>query len=252
MMVRREILSKYRQTVLGPLWFVLQPLLTGLVFLFVFSSSLKIPTGNVPPLLFYLCGLLVWNYLSTTLSTTSVSLIANAYLFKKVYFPRLILPLSYSIAFLFTVAVQGAVFLLFFLYFKWTSPLSSGFGITSYLFCVPLVFLQVALLSFGMGLWVASLTVRYRDFHHLLSFLLMLWMYITPISYPAEMVPKKWVMLVKLNPVATAILVLRKAFFGQGVIHWEDILYTVGVTCAVLVSGLILFNRVERTFIDKI
>lgn len=252
MMVRREIVSKYTQTLLGPLWFVVQPLLTALVFFFVFSSALKVSTGKVPPMLFYLSGLLVWNYLSMTLNTTSMSLVANAHLFKRVYFPRLIIPLSYSIAFLLTVFIQAAVLFLFFFYYKWMTPLGKSFGLTGYVFLVPFALVQVALLSFGMGLWVASLSVRYRDFHHLLSFALMLWMYATPISYPIEMVPAKWGFLVKLNPINSAISVVRLAFFGQGAVRFDEVAYAIGVTGAVLVSGLILFNRIERTFIDRI
>lgn len=251
MMVRREFVSKYKQTLLGPLWFVVQPLLTALLFFFVFSSALKISTGSVPPMLFYLSGLLVWNYLSITLNTTSMSLVANAHLFKQVYFPRLIIPLSYSISFLITVAVQLGVFLAFYFYYK-TTPLGAGFHPTPLLLLAPFALLQIAALSFGMGLWVASLTVRYRDFHHLLSFTLMLWMYATPISYPAELVPRKFNFLVKLNPANAAIGILRKGFFGQGTVAGEDILYAVGLTLAVLISGLVLFNRIERTFIDRI
>lgn len=250
MMVKREVVSKYRQTFLGPVWFVVQPLLTALVFFFVFSSALKVPTNQVPPMLFYLSGLLVWNYVSMTLNTTSMSLVANAHLFKRVYFPRIIIPLSYSISFLLTFLIQTLVFFAFYFYYKVQH--ASHFSMTPAFFLVPFVLIQIAALSFGMGLWVASLTVRYRDFHHLLSFALMLWMYASPISYPVEMIPKKWWIFVKLNPIHSAIAIVRQAFLGGSGVGVEDIVYAVGVTFAILVSGLVLFNRVERTFIDRI
>lgn len=252
LMVRRDFVSKYKQTVLGPVWFIFQPLATALVFIFVFSTSLKIPTSGVPPILFYLCGLLIWSYLSQCLNATSMSLIVNSQLFKKVYFPRLIVPLSQTLSFLLTFGIQFAVFLLFYFYFKFFTKAGATLHVTSYLWVLPLFVLQVAALSLGLGLWVASLTVHYRDFHHLMGFFATLWMYATPISYPMDLIPEQWRIVVALNPIAPTIEVFREAFFGVGTVSWSLTALSWGVTALVLVTGILCFNRIERTFIDKI
>lgn len=244
LMVRKEIVSKYQQTFLGPLWYILQPILTTGVLFFVFTKALGVDTQGVPPILFYFSGLLIWNYVSQTLNATSMALVSNASLFKRVYFPRVMVPLSQALSFIVTFLVQFGVFLCLYLFY--------GLEMTSRVLLLPFVLLQITCLAFGLGLWVSALTVRYRDFHHLLSFGLGLWMYASPIAYPIERVPPEWWLAVSLNPLVPAIQIFRQAFLGQGMVSLSHILFSVGTTLAILISGLIYFQYVERNLIDRI
>ncbi|NDG27861.1 MAG: ABC transporter permease, partial [Proteobacteria bacterium] len=194
--VRRDMVAKYRQTLLGPLWFVFQPLVTALIFLLVFSKGLNVSTDGVPPVLFYLSGLLVWTYVSQTLNSTSMTLIANSGLFKKVFFPRLILPFSYSLSSLVSVALQMGIILTIY-----CGLIMSGAQVRPgpMIGLFPLFLLQMIFLSFGLGLWISALSVRYRDFHHLWSLLSPLWLYVTPVSYPLSAIPYQWRWLIELS-----------------------------------------------------
>ena len=168
LLVRRDFVAKYKQTILGPAWFILQPLLMTVVFTIIFGKVTKISTQGLPPVLFYMCGLLAWTYCSQCFTAVSDSLIANANLFSKVYFPRLIIPLSITLSNLMTFGLQLATFLGFYFYYKIFTSASSSIHPNEFLYFLPIFILQTAAIGLGVGLWIAALTVRYRDFYHLI------------------------------------------------------------------------------------
>lgn len=250
LLVRRDFVSRYKQTVLGPIWFILQPLVTTIIFTIFFNGVAKIPTDSLPPTLFYLCGLLIWDYFSRCVNSTSVSLISHAHLFEKVYFPRLIVPLSSTLSNLFAFAIQLISFLGFYIYFKYFT--SAGVYIKPNIFIIylPLLLLQVVLFALGVGLWVSALTAKYRDLSFMMGFIVQLWMYATPVIYPVSVIPANYRFILALNPVAAIIDLYRYAFFGTVYLSYKYLLISIGTTVFVLFSGLLAFNRVERTFVD--
>ena len=252
LLVYREFASKYKQTILGPAWFILQPLLTTVVFQVVFGRGIKISTDGIPSFLFYFCALVPWSYFSQCLTGISTSLTSNASLFKKVYFPRLIVPLSIVFSNLLALVIQAATFLAFYAYFKYFTPAGSVIHPNAYLVFLPFLLLQTALTSLGAGLWVAALTVKYRDFHHMMNFLVQLWMYVTPIIYPASLIPEKYRIFLALNPMAGVVESYRFAFFGEGFVHAGYLLVSNLITFALLISGILVFNKIERNFVDTI
>ena len=252
LLVQRDFISKYKQTVLGPAWFFLQPLMTTMVFFIIFGKAVRVPTDGVPPFLFYLCGLIPWGYFSQTLNAVSFSLSSNTHILGKVYFPRLIIPLAVVFSNLVAFGIQLATFLLFYLGFKFFTPTGALIHPSPVLLLFPLLILQVALLALGVGLWVAALTVKYRDFHHLLSFVTQIWMYATPIIYPSSLIPQKWRFIMMLNPMAPIIELTRFAFFGKGLLNFNALASSLLITVIFLVVGVLVFNKVERSFIDTI
>jgi lipopolysaccharide transport system permease protein len=250
--VYREFAVKYKQTVLGPAWFVLQPLLTSMIFAVVFAGAIKIPTDGIPPILFYLTGLLGWNYFAQTFHGISGTLVNNAGIFGKVYFPRLVLPLSIVISNLFAFALQLANMLCFWLYFKSFTVAGAQFGLAAAIVWAPLIVLQIAVLSFGVGLWMSALTAKYRDVALLSVFLIQLWMYATPVIYPLSQIPERWRWLAIANPMTMPVEALKYMFLGQGVIEPASVVASVGFTLAALLSGVAVFNKIEQTFIDTV
>lgn len=245
--VKRDITSKYRQTFLGPLWFVIQPLATTLVFVVVFSKSLKIPTDGISPALFYLTGLLVWHYVSQCLNSTSMTLVAHAGLFKKIYFPRLVLPFSYCLSSLVTLAIQLGVLSLV---YGWSVLQGSGERPSFLIVFLPVLLVQLIFLSFGLGLWLSALTVRYRDFHHVWSLISPLWLYATPISYPLSAIPKDWRWVVELNPLTAIVEGFRLGILGEGTLTVEQLGISWILTALILFSGIRQFHQVERNCVD--
>ncbi len=252
LLVRRDFVARYKQTILGPIWFIVQPLFTAFTFTIVFANVIKVSTDQLPPMLFYMCALVPWGYFASSLETTSKSLLANAALFNKVYFPRLIIPLSIIISNLIALTIQLSVFLVFYFYFKFLSPLGVLIQPNLFILVLPLFLLQTAAVALGFGLWVSAMTVKYRDFQNLMTFLIPLWMYATPIIYPTSVVSEKWRVFLALNPMAGIVDSFRYAFFGSGYINELHILISVVGTIVVLVSGILVFNKVERTFVDWI
>ncbi len=252
LLVRRDFIAKYKQTILGPAWFVIQPVLTTVVFTVIFGKVAKIPTDGIPPMLFYLCGLLSWDYFSKCLSAVATSLTGNAALFSKVYFPRLIVPVSIVISNLLTFALNLIMFLGFFIYFKFFTAAGNMIDPTRGLLVLPFLLLQTAAIGLGVGLWIAALTVRYRDFQHLVGFFVQLWMYATPVIYPMSAIPKAWKWITVANPMSAIVEAYRYAFFGVGAIHNLDIAFSALITALVLISGLLVFNKIERTFVDTL
>lgn len=250
LLVKREFLARYKQTILGPAWFILQPLFTTVVFTIVFHKVAKISTDSLPPFLFYLCGLIIWDYFARCFILTSNSLISNARLFEKVYFPRLIVPLSDVIANLFSFTLQLVIFLGFYFYFKYFTPAGISIKPNPVILGLPLLLLQTLAFSLGVGLWISALTAKYRDLIHIVNLLIQLWMYATPVIYPISTVPAHWRFILAINPMAAIVDLFRYAFFGTATLGLNYLLISIATTVAVLFSGILIFNRVERTFID--
>lgn len=252
LLVHRDFASKYKQTLLGPVWFVLQPLLMTVVFTIIFSKVVNIPTDGLPPVLFYLAGLLGWSYFAQTFLSTSGTLIANAGLFSKVYFPRLVVPLAAVISNLLAFGLQLGTFLCFWVYYKFLTASGTNFGLSGAIVFFPLLVVQIAALGLGVGLWLTALTAKYRDFAHLSAFLIQLWMYATPVIYPMSQIPESWRWLVVLNPMAMPVENIKYMLLGQGVVLGEYLAVSFGVTMLLLLSGLFVFNKVEKTFVDTV
>ena len=247
--VRRDFVSRYKQTILGPLWFIIQPLLTSIVFTVIFGNIAQLPTDGLPQMLFYMSGNILWSYFSTCLTSTSTTFTANAHLFGKVYFPRLVMPVSIVISDLITFAIQFVFFLAYLLFFYLRG---SAVGLTTWAFALPLLLVLMAGLGLGFGIIISSLTTKYRDLQYLVSFGVGLWMYATPVIYPVSSIPEKWRWVANVNPVTPIIETFRKGFLGAGDASWARLAYSFGFMLVVLLIGVVIFNRVEKTFIDTV
>jgi lipopolysaccharide transport system permease protein len=247
--VRRDFVSKYKQTILGPLWFLIQPILTTIMFAIVFTRIAKISTDGLPPILFYMSGTVAWTYFSTCLNSTSNTFIANANIFGKVYFPRLAVPISIVLSTLIQFLIQFSL-LLIIIGFYLVKGLS--FHINGYIMLLPFLILLMALMGLGFGIVISSLTTKYRDLTQLIAFGVQLWMYATPIVYPLSSIPEKYRILVLLNPVTAVIETFRFALLGSGTFNGFHLLYSTIFAVAIVIIGVLLFNRVEKTFIDTV
>ncbi len=250
-MIRREFVSKYKQTLLGPAWFVVQPALMAVTFVFVFSETMKIPTDRVPPVLFYFSGIIIWNFLSGALGSISVSMLHHAELCKKVYFPRIFLPISLLVSYLFAFLIQLSVLAVLYLGVRWAEK-DPSFSVSDQMVWVPIWLFQLAILSLGVGTWIAGLTSKYRDFHHLTQLGLTLWMYVSPISYSLSLVPNRWRWAVLANPVSSVILSFRSALFGTPGLEFKAQAVSMLVSIAICVTGILFFNKAQRSFIDTV
>ncbi len=247
--VRRDFVAFYKQTILGPLWFVLQPLFTTIVFTVIFGRIAHIPTDGLPQVLFYMAGIVIWNYFADCLNKTSDTFISNANIFGKVYFPRLTVPVSIVITNLMTFAIQFVLFLAFLAYFHLAG---SDIRMSAWVLVTPLLLLQMAALGLGLGILISSLTTKYRDLKYVVGFGVQLWMYATPIVYPMSQIPEKWQWAFALNPMSAIVETARYAFLGSGAIRpWHEAI-SLGITSLLLMSGMLMFNRVEKTFMDTV
>lgn len=250
LLVQRDFTSKYKQTVLGPLWFILSPLITTLVFTLVFSRFMGVSTDGAPPVLFYLCGMLGWNYFSSVLASTGNALAGNAGLFSKVYFPRLVPPVAATLSSVLSLLVQLATFLVIFLHHHLTSP-AGGVPLPGWSWWLfPGLVLQIAALGLGTGLLLSSLTAKYRDLQQVQGFLVQIWMYATPVVYPLSKVPPDWQWVAALNPMTAVVEATRRIFLGVGSVDALRLLVSVIMTAVILLAGLIAYQRAARTFID--
>ena len=247
--VWRDFVSVYKQTILGPLWYLIQPLLTTLVFTVVFGRIANLPTDGLPQFLFYLSGTVIWSYFAECLNKTSLTFVNNANLFGKVYFPRLAVPVSILISNLIAFGIQFGLFLCFVAYFGLTG---SAVRPNLWVLFTPILLLIMAGLGLGFGIIVSALTTRYRDLRFLVTFGVTLWMYATPVIYPVSAIPARFQLLVRLNPLTPIVETFRVAFLGAGTVNALDLLYSFGTMLAVLLVGVLLFNRVENTFMDTI
>ncbi len=252
LLVRRDFLSKYKQTLLGPAWFVIQPLLTTMMFVIVFGRVAQIPTDDIPGPLFYLCGLLGWNYFAQNVSTGATTFTANAHLFGKVYFPRVILPASAIISNLFAFALQFAPFLVVFVYYKFFTIAGENFHMTWRVIFLPLILLQASLFSLGVSLWMSASTAKYRDLVHLNQFIIQLWMFATPVIYPLSKIPARYEWIAWLNPMAAIVECFRVTLLGKGTLSTEFVIVSVFLTIAVTASGVVIFQKMERTAVDNV
>lgn len=248
--VRRDLVATYKQTVLGPLWFFISPILTTLTFTFVFSGIAKISTGGTPPPLFYLSGLALWNYFSSSFTGTANTFVANANIFGKVYFPRLALPLSLVISNLVRFGIQLAILLAAVLYYVLAGKFVWQPGWA--LLLLPVVVVLMALLGLGSGILVSSLTTKYRDLSILVTFGVGLLMYVTPVIYPLDALPPKARLIVQLNPISPLIETFRTALLGVGEIHYGPLTYSAGFALLILLLGSLVFNRIEKSFMDTV
>lgn len=255
--VKRNFATMYKQTVLGPAWIIITPLFSTLVSTFVFGGIAKIPTDGVPYFLFYMCGNVAWNYFATCLTNTSSTFVSNAHVFGKVYFPRLVAPISTVITGLMNFVIQLFMFIVFAVWHLLAGG-SSIFGEgmihpNFWIFALPLLVLQMALLGLGCGIIISSLTTKYRDLTVLVGFGVSLWMYITPIIYSTTSITNENIkFLCRLNPMTPVAEVMRKAFLGTGEIDPLSWGISIAVTAVVLFVGVVLFNRVEKTFMDTV
>ena len=247
--VHRNFIVNYRQTILGPLWYVVQPLMTTAVFTIVFGLIGRMPTDGIPPILFYLSGIVVWsNYASNVMSTADV-FVANMGLFGKVYFPRLTIPIATILTNLITLAVHLVVFaLVFILADLWGGAARPTWWVRLFRF----VFIANIMMAFGVGLIVSALTTRYRDLSSMIGTVMQLWMYASPVFYPLSQVPGKWRLVVALNPVSTSIELFRVMVFGVGAVSVSTVLISLTVVIIVFVSGLVMFHQAELNAADTV
>jgi lipopolysaccharide transport system permease protein len=247
--VWRDFVSIYKQTILGPLWYVIQPLFTTTVFTIIFNQVANLPTDGFPPFLFYLSGVIAWKYFADCLNCTANTFVANAHIFGKVYFPRLAVPVSVVISNLIAFGIQLLLFLSVYIYYLISI---NEIHPQPVLLLLPILILQMGILGLAFGVIVSAMTTRYRDLSHLVGFGVQLWMYATPVVYPASYVPEKWRWILALNPMAPVIEAFRFAFLGAGSINLKSWSISLGVTFATLLVGLVLFNRVEKSFMDTV
>ena len=247
--VKRDFVSKFKQTILGPLWFIIQPLLTTIMFTIIFGNIAGIPTNGIPKMLFYMSGIVGWTYFSTCLNETSQTFIKNASIFGKVYFPRLALPISVVISNLVSFVIQF-VFLLCFLVFFMVR--GSDVSPNLLVLWIPFLVILMAGLGLGFGIIISSLTTKYRDLTHLVTFGVTLWMYATPIIYPLSEIPQKYRLLVLANPMTPVVETFRTALLGVGQINYLHLLYSLCFTIVLLAIGIVIFNKVEKTFMDTV
>lgn len=247
--VKRDFVTFYKQTALGPLWYIIQPLLTTVVFTVIFGKLAGIPMDGVPPFLFLLAGNITWGYFAGCLNETSNTFIKNASIFGKVYFPRLTAPVSVVIINLVKFGIQFVLFLGFYIYF-----IARGSTVrpTSLILLFPILLFQMAVLSLGTGILVSALTTKYRDLTFVMTFAVQLWMYASSVIIPASSIPEKYRFIYMLNPMASVIESFRYAFFGRGVVDAVYIYISWAVTLAVLLVGIILFSRIEKSFMDTV
>jgi lipopolysaccharide transport system permease protein len=250
MFVKRDFSATYRQTVLGPLWFIIQPLMTTLMFTVVFGNFAQIKTGDQPKILFYLAGITIWNYFADSFNKTSNVFTANASIFGKVYFPRLILPISVVVSGLIRFLIQFLLFIGFLLYFIWHQHPFVHPG--PFALLTPLLLLVMAGIALGSGLIISALTTKYRDFTYLIGFGVNLLMYATPIIYPSDMLLSKYRIWVLLNPLTGVVENFRYCWLGSGKFSWDLLAYSSGCMLFILAAGIIIFNRVERNFMDTV
>lgn len=247
--VRRDFVAKYKQTILGPFWFVLNPLLSTLIYTVIFNRIANIPTDGIPPVLFYLSGLVAWQYFAASLTGTSNTFVGNAGIFGKVYFPRLVTPLSIVISSLVQLTVQFALLaVVMIIYLLKGTPLL----INKYALLIPAIVVILALMALGFGIIISSATTKYRDLTNFMSFGVQLWMYATPIIYPVSSVPEKLQFIVKYNPVAPLIEAFKYGLVGAGNVSWPGLAYSLGFTLVLLLTGVVVFNRVEQSFMDTV
>ena len=247
--VRRDFVSVYKQTILGPIWFFIQPIITALTFTVIFGNLANISTDGLPQVLFYLCGITLWNYFSETLTKTADTFTANANIFGKVYFPRMIVPLSVVVSNLIKLGVQFILFIAVWIYFLFSKD---SIHPNWALMLVPFLIILIGFLGLSFGIIISSLTTKYRDLKFLVTFGVQLMMYASPIVYPLSIVPEKYKWIILANPVTSIIETFKFAFMGLGVFNWWHLAYSTLFTIILFFIGMIIFHKVEKSFMDTV
>jgi len=249
MFVKRDIITSYKQTILGPLWFFIQPAITTVMYMVVFGGIAKIPTDGLPQPIFYLAGITLWQYFSACLNSTSNTFIANQGIFGKVYFPRIIVPLSTITSNLIRMFIQLSLFVIVYIYYV---ILGVHIVPNLYLLLFPILIIILAGLSLGFGIIISSMTTKYRDLNLLFGFIVQLWMYATPIIYPLSTMPpnRQWIMA--LNPVTSIIETFKYGTMGVGTFSWGMLGYSFLFMILLLSIGIVIFNKVQRSFMDTV
>lgn len=248
--VQRTFRTAYKQTILGPLWFLITPILSVIVYVAVFGGIAHISTDGLPPILFYLLGISVWGYFAACLTSTSNSFVTNADIFGKVYFPRIIMPLVAVTANLLSFLIQLAIFFGFYIYYV---AIGTDLSISWHVVLFPLLMIILALMAVGFGMIISSMTTKYRDIQIIFAKIISLWVYITPVIYPMSMVTNKHLHLaMQLNPVTPIVEAIRFSLLGQGQFSWLWLGYSVVMMMILLIIGLMFFNKVQKSFMDTV
>lgn len=250
--VKRDIVTLYKQTILGPLWYLIQPLFTSLIFTIIFNKVAGINTGVIPPFLFNLAGITVWNYFTSCLNDTSDTFKKNAAIFGKVYFPRIIIPLSIAVSNLLKFSIQFFIFILFYFYY---CVMGFSIAINSSVLFLPILVFMMGILGLGLGMIISSLVTKYRDFSYLVSFGVQLLMYVSAVMYPMDLIEVKipsygWI--VQYNPLAYVIETTRYMLLSIGDISMKGLIYSFIISIIILFFGLLIFNKTEKSFIDTV
>jgi lipopolysaccharide transport system permease protein len=249
MLLKRDFITFYKQTILGPLWFFLQPIMTTAMFVIIFNRVARIDVGDAPPVIFYLAGVTIWNYFSDSLTKTSTVFKDNASVFGKVYFPRLIMPLSIVCSALLKFAIQFGLFVLAVLYFTFVTEQIHP---NLWALMTPVLILMMAAFALGLGMIFSSMTTKYKDLTFLLTFGIQLFMYATPIIYPSSALPDKYRSILELNPLAGIVECFRYGYLGTGEFNPYALVTSAVVIAVILVTGVIIFNKVEKSFMDTV
>ncbi len=247
--VRRDFVAQYKQTILGPIWFFIQPAITALTFTVIFGNLAQVSTDGLPQVLFYLAGITVWTYFSDTLTKTADTFTANAAMFGKVYFPRMIVPLSIVVSNIVKLSVQ---FLLFIIVWCYHILKEVNVHPNAMAFMFPFLIFLLGFLGLGFGIIITSLTTKYRDLKFLIVFAVQLLMYASPVVYPASIVPKKYELWIWLNPLTSIIEATKYGFLGTGIFSWFWLAYSFVFTVVLFLLGIIIFNKVEKSFMDTV
>jgi lipopolysaccharide transport system permease protein len=250
MYVKRDIITMYKQTILGPLWFVIQPAITTIMYMVVFGGIAGISTDGLPQPLFYLAGICLWQYFADCLNKTSSTFISNQGIFGKVYFPRLVAPLSTIVSGLVKLGIQILLFVIVYIYFLAIgTPVEPNWALSLF----PLLVIMIAGLALGFGIIISSLTTKYRDLTILFTFIVQLWMYGTPVIYPLSSIPEgKIKLLMQLNPITPIVETFKYGTLGTGEFSWNMLGYSFCFMLVVLSIGIVLFNKVQRSFMDTV
>ncbi len=248
--IKRDFAAQYKQTILGPLWHIIQPILTTAIFLLLFGKIANIPTDGIKPVLFYMSGITLWNYFSACITNTSNTFVINAPIFGKVYFPRLVIPLSVVFSNIIRFGIQFALLLAAMIWYHF-----NGFPMTITLnwLWIPVLILMIAGISLGLGIIISSLTTKYRDFVILITFIIQLLMYVTPIGYPMSFLAhSKYRTIIALNPLTSIVESFRFALYGKGTFDYHGLIYSFGFMIVSLLLGVLIFTKVERSFMDTV
>lgn len=246
--VRRDFVTVYKQTILGPLWFFIQPLLTTITFTIIFGNVAQLSTDGAPKLVFYMAGITLWSYFSTCLTSVSGVFNTNAGIFGKVYFPRLIMPLTIVISNLMKFFVQFLLFIGFVIYFTLQDQITPN----NWILLTPFIIILMALISMGIGLILSAMTTKYKDLNHLIGFGIQLFMYATPVIYPSSSVPENYAWIVNLNPLVGLFDYMRYAYLGVGSFSLQTLVYPILFSIGILFLGVLIFNKTQKTFMDTV